>query len=126
MWNQPLKMMKKLRNRALRWVFDRYYGHFLYPFIKADEVWLKKTENEQWLLYQQISDWINSEAYKIEYESLVREFYQKLAVESQTEEQVLGYRLALLALKTWDIRLKGLAQKFTEIKILEQKKRLIK
>ena len=122
MWRKIPKLMKKLRYKALTFVFNHYYSHFLYPFIKADTIWANKSEPEQWRMYQEVSDWVKSDAYKIEMDSLVREFYQKLAVESQTEEQILGYRLALLALKTFEERLKGLAEKFTQIKILEQTK----
>lgn len=126
MWKQQMKWLRNLKHKALEYIFKRYYGNYLYPFRKAEDIWASKSENEQWRLYQTVSDWVTSDAYKIEYDSLIREFYQKLAVESQSEEQVAGYRLALLALKTMDIRLKGLAQKFIEIKILEKTNKLIK
>lgn len=120
MWKKLNPLLKKLKHNALEFIFKKYYGHYLYPFTTSEAVWSSKTEPERWRMYQEVSDWVKSDAYKIEYDNLVREFYQKLAVESQSEEQVAGYRLALLALKTYDIRMRGLAQRFVEIKIMEQ------
>lgn len=113
--------MKKWKLKLILWVFNRYYSTFLYPFTIADEEWQKKNENQRWTMYEDVTAWVESEAYKIEHESIVSMIYKDLAEASKTEEQIAGYRLALLAEKNRDVRLKTLAQRFKEMKILQQK-----
>jgi len=121
MFKKIPKTVKERRFEAIRKTFNRYYQCFLYPFIKVEEEWNKKNESERWRMYEDVTNWVKSDAYKLEHENIVREFYQKLASESQTEEQIAGYRLCLLFIKSWEIRLKNLSDRFTEIKILEQR-----
>ena len=74
-------------------------------------------------MYEAVTDWYNSDAYKIEHEGIISWLYKDLAEASKTEEQIAGYRLALIAEKSRDIRLETLAKKFKEIKILEQRQK---
>ena len=114
-------LFKQLKLRVIQWIFNRYYQNFLYPFTIADGVWYNKSENQRWIMYEEVTNWVESEAYKIEHENIIQAFYKDLAEASKTEEQIAGYRLALLVEKSRDIRLKTLAARFKEIKILEQR-----
>lgn len=111
-----LLKLKKLRKKVIQQVFSRYYSHFEYPFFHADSIRSRLPEPNQFRYYEDVSNWINSEAYKIEHEALVRDFYKELAIKPLTDDQIAGYRLALIFVKNYEARLGSLAQEYTLLK----------
>lgn len=112
-------LLRRIRHWIIQRVFNRYYGNFFYPFELAEQEWASKPESQRWRMYRDISEFVKSDVYRIEYQNIVRKFYNELALESKTEEQIAGYRLALLFLKSFDVRLKKLAEEGLALSIFE-------
>jgi hypothetical protein len=102
-------------------VFSKYYGHFEYPFFNADGKRHQLPEPNQLRYYEDVSHWINSEAYKIEHEAMVKDFYRELATKPLTDDQITGYRLALVFIKNYEGRLGALAEEYKLLKKTSQR-----
>jgi len=109
--------VKELPNKDLiRLEFERRFEHFIFPFKNADVERLKLPEPRRYKYLDEVSTWVNSEAYKTEHESMVREFYKELAIKPLTDDMITGYRLALVAIQQYEKRLSALAEEFKTTK----------
>lgn len=114
----------------MKWIiqkmFNFYYGHFVYPFKRADAEKNKLSEPQRQRYYEDISNWIESKAYQIEHQNLVREFYQELATKSLDKNQITGYRLALIFIKNYEARLALIAEEYKVLKISQKRVQSLK
>lgn len=107
--------LKQLRSRACLYIFNRYFAKLVYDFTKVDESLAKMNEKKRGDYYQAVSNWINSEAYKLEYEGELAEMYEELATKTQTEDVMTAYRLLILKIKNRDIRLREKAKEYLNL-----------
>lgn len=107
------KLLQKLKSRVIQKVFSRYYGHFIYPFINADLERSKMPDYAQAKYLETISNWVRSDAFKIEHQAMVAKFITESATESRDEIDLAANRLALIWLRNYEDRLALLAKEFT-------------
>lgn len=105
-----MKILAKLRNRVILWVFNRYFGQMVYSFEKTDEQIKKLNDHQRQNYYEAIYTWVTSDGYKLEYEGEISQIYEELASKAQTEDVMTAYRLLLLKIKNKHLRLTQLAQ----------------
>ena len=118
--------MKRLLRQLIQRVFSKYYGHFEYPFWQADAIRKRMPEPNQLRYYEDVSNWINSEAYKTEHESMVKDFYRELATKAVNDDLATGYRLALIFIKNYEARLGSLAEEYKLLKATSRTSRSLK
>jgi len=103
-------MLKRFKQWIVRKTFERFYKYYLYPFEKADTVLDELPERAKYLYLDDIRHWVDSKAYKVEMEELVRTFYQELSIKPLSTENLIGYRLCLIFLKNLEARFHHLKQ----------------
>ncbi len=113
--------LKKLRHKVVLSIFNRYYGRYVYDFKKAEDEFNKLPEPTQMQCYEDITNWLNSEAYKIVGQGEVRGLYEELANEAKTEDVMTAYRLALLKHKSEDVYLRSKAEYYKQKRIITKK-----
>lgn len=107
------KILKKLRHKVILYIFNYYYQDFIYGFDKADAQIAQLSDPARVKYFESISEWVNSAGYEVEHDGVVREYYEKLATESKSEDIIAAYRLALLFIKSQDIRLRTKSEQFS-------------
>ena len=112
-----MMLLQKLKKKLVQKVFSKYYGHFEYPFFSADAKLHQLAQPHQLRYYEDVKRWIESDAYKNEHEAAVKDFYRELAIKPLTEEQIAGYRLALIFIKNYEGRLGALSRDYETLKI---------
>jgi hypothetical protein len=112
-------MFRKLKNKIKIWavteIFKLYFGSFLYPFEKADEKFENLSAFEKAKYLKDVSNWVNSDAFRIESQEILRKYYQDLACKPLDNVTATGYRLALLVEQDKERRLLKRAKEFDEI-----------
>ena len=104
MWIQT--QLKQLRRKAVLYIFNRYFAKLVYSFARTDEIIEKMSQVQRDNYHAAIDNWINSEAYTLEYEGEMNELYEELAAKAQTEDVMTAYRLVMLKVKNKDLRLR--------------------
>lgn len=108
-------LRKKIKLWAVLWVFRTYFGSFLYPFEKADISYKKLPAHKKAVYLKAIHDWVNSEAYRLESQEVIRKFYQELALKPHDDVLTSAYRVALLVEQDKQKRLLAKAKEYNEI-----------
>lgn len=116
----------KLRRQIVLAAYNKYFGRFVYSFEKTDEKIARLTETERNEYYRSITEWVTSNAYKIEYEGEVGETYEELASKASNEDVMTAYRLALLKTKNRDLRYKDKVKIFNAQQVLRNTRNNIK
>ncbi len=111
-------LLKKLRHKALLYVFNRYYGRYVYSFEDAEIEFAKLSPASQTMYYEEITAWVNSKAYEIEGKGQVKQMYLHLATESKNEDEMMALRMALLKHKNMDLRLRQKAEEYKKKQII--------
>lgn len=105
-------MLNKLKKYVIRKVFERYYGNFIYPFEKTDEIRLNLSPEAQYRYLMDINSFVDSKAFKIEIEGMIRKFYQELSLKPTNDIDISAYRLTLIFIKTLESRLLSLQEEY--------------
>lgn len=105
-------MLKKINYWIIRKIFARRFKYFDYSFQRADEYLAGLLPSKRISYYKAISDWKESDAYKIEMQEIVKTFYEELSVKTIQEPQFSGYRLVLLFIQRYEQRMNYLAKKY--------------
>lgn len=109
-------LLKRLRQKAVLWLFNRYFSNLVFGFETADKKIEKMSETQKTMYYEAVTAWVESGAYAIEDKSKIEECYKKLATEATTDDLLTAYRLALLLMKNQDIRLRGKVDEYNRIR----------
>lgn len=112
------RKLKQWRSQAVLATFNRYFAKLIYDFEKIEDKLGKLNEVQKREYYRDVSAWISSEAYKLEYQGELEALYEELACKSQTEDVMTAYRLVLLKLKSRDLRLKQKSNEFLALQAL--------
>lgn len=102
------------------YVFQRYYGNFMYGFEKADEKIAKLTEPQRVRYCEDLTDWIGTPAYEIESKGAIEKYYEELATKAVGDDILTAYRLLLLYLKSNDIRLRSKVEEHRQQQIMNR------
>lgn len=120
------KFLKKLRHRIVLYVFDYYFGNFVYSFEDADAKVRSLNPIEQNQYAEDITNWIQTMAFKIENQGQLMDVYKEMAEKGLTEDVFTAYRLQMLKIKNQEIRLQSKAEKHKQLQILQNRNRSIK
>jgi len=105
-------MLNKLKMYVVRKIFEKYYGNFLYPFEKTDEIRLKLSPQSQYRYLMDVNSFVESKAFKTEVEGVIRTFYQELSVKPTNILDITAYRLTLIFIKSFENRLLSLQEEY--------------
>lgn len=105
-------MLNKLKKYVIRKVFEKYYGNFLYPFEKTDEIRLKLSPQSQYRYLMDVNSFVESKAFKTEFEGVIRRFYQELSLKPTNEIDISAYRLTLIFIQSFENRLLSLQEEY--------------
>ena len=70
-------MLRKFKDWVIKKTFEKYYGNFIYPFDKADDIRAKLPQPAQHRYLLDVNSWTDSKAYKTEIEEITRKFYPR-------------------------------------------------
>ena len=115
------KLLAKLRHKALMYVFSKFYGRFVYAFEDADAQKAKMSDAQKGNYYEAISNWVTSDAYKIEMDGITRKFYRELATITADDPAMNGYRQVLIFIKFYEARLTKISNEYKEIQIIQKR-----
>ena len=104
-------MLTKLKNKVIKYIFEKLYSKFDYPFESADYLINKLPKERRQQYFQDIYNWINSDAYRIENTELKKLLYKELAMKTSSDISRGGYRLALILKKREEERMNLLISK---------------
>ena len=88
--------------------FDKLFSAYDFPFKSAQTKINSKTKPEQMEYYRQARELTENKTFNAEIESIIRKFYQELALKATIEEQT-AYRLTLTLIKQFEERIYSLA-----------------
>lgn len=116
-------MLRKLKNKIKVWavneIFKLYFKNFLYPFEKADEAFKKLRADQKAKYLRDVNNWLESEAYRLETQEILRKYYQELALKPFDDIGASGYRLAILMEHDRQKRLRLKQKEYNEIVSLD-------
>ncbi len=104
--------LKLWRAKACLYFYNRYFSKFIYSFETTETTISKLNEVERREYLRSVSEWVQTPAYKIEYQGELEELYRELACNAQTEDLLTAYRLLILRVKNKDLRLRGKVNEF--------------
>jgi hypothetical protein len=104
-------MLMKLKNKIIKYIFEKLYAKFDYPFENIDYLINRLSKERRQQYYQDIYNWINSEAYRMENTELKKLLYKELAMKTSSDLSRGGYRLALILKKKEEARFNLLVSK---------------
>jgi len=117
-----MKILKETKNKikfyVISWIFRTYFGSFMYPFDRADDAYKKLPAHEKASYLQAVHNWVNSNAYRLESQEIIRKFYQELALKPCDEISVSAYRLAIMIERDKQVRLQKKSKEFQEIEVI--------
>jgi hypothetical protein len=120
------KIITKWKNWIVRKQFERHFGNFIYPFLRADEELSKMDVDDRLEYLRTVKVFIKSSAYKTEMECLIRTLYQELAIKPLKEPEFTGYRLSLMFAKNMQKRLEYLSARYEQEEATADKYRSFK
>jgi len=88
---------------------------FAAPFRNADEFMATMEEPALYKYLSGINDFIGTDAFEVEFESVMLRLEKELSLRSQSDVERAGYRSALLFLREFKKRLTFLGNKFNEL-----------
>lgn len=104
--------MKKIKNKFLQWVirktFVNEFSSFVYPYVDADQEIRKMNDDEKAKYFEMAETILNSKLFEIEMRSCVRTFYRDIALKTNNDIGIAGYRLSLLFIRSFERRLMAL------------------
>jgi len=90
----------------------------MYPFDKADDAYEKMHAHEKAMYLQEIHNWVNSTAYKLESQEVLRKFYQELALKPSDNLMLSAYRLSIMIEQDKQKRLLSKSKEFQAIQTI--------
>jgi len=105
-------MLKRFKQWIIKKTFERYYGNFIYPFEKSDEVRSKLPQPAQYRYLLDVNNWMESKAYSTELEGIIRKFYQLLALKPVDDIEKTAYRLVLIFIQNYESRMLSLQNEY--------------
>lgn len=105
-----MKILKSLKHRLSMWtakkIFKIYFGTYYYPFETADEKFLRMSKTDRTLYVEQIDRFAKSQAFKNEFQEIIRRFYTDLSLRADNEVVVAAHRLVLIFIRDLHKRFK--------------------
>ena len=110
--------MKSFKKWIINKLFNRYFKYFNYPFSTANSYINSLPQNKRHKYYREVSEWIKSEAFRVEHQSLMKLAYKELATEDTDSYSREAYRLLLIFLVKYEQRLNHLNEVYQSDKII--------
>ena len=105
-------LFKKIQYKIVKFVFQRRYKYFEYPFDSAEKQIRKMTLEEKESYYLSAKKFKESKVFEIEFKNIVKTFYQELATKASSDVEVAGYRLSLLFIQRLEQRLNDISNEY--------------
>ena len=106
-----MKLIRKWFIFLIKWHFEREFRHFNYPFTSIDSKLYELKIKDKDLYYDYLQDArkiIKSKLWDWEMTELKKLFYKELAINTNNEIGISGYRLSLLFIRKLERRFKYL------------------
>jgi hypothetical protein len=114
-----MKIYQRLKNKirvwAVSWVFRVSFRTFMYPFEKADVQYMKMNDYEKANYLREIYNWVNSSAYRLESQELLRKIYQDLALKPCDDISLTAYRLVIMTIQDNQKRLAKISEQYKDM-----------
>jgi hypothetical protein len=103
-----MKWFGTLKIRLINWVFNREFRYFVYPFESLDSIIYSMSKDDRNYYQLEARRTYRSKMWRMEMTELKKLFYKELALNSQSDIDRAGYRLALLFMRKLERRIKFL------------------
>jgi hypothetical protein len=120
LWLRELKFRWRKRrdvwyNEYVQQKWEETLPAFAAPFTNSDQYLSSLEEPKLYQYLSGIAEFVKTEAYEVELESVMLRIEKELALRSQSDTERAGYRSALIFLRDFKKRLLFLANKFNEL-----------
>jgi hypothetical protein len=113
-----MKLLQNLKSRLMIWTINKlfitYFGTFYYPFESANNKFMRMKDEERMIHMNSIYNFVESKAYRIEFQEVIRTIYTELATKPYNDISVSAYRMALIFFKDFDKRLKEIHKEYKQ------------
>ena len=114
-----MKLLQNLKHRLMIWtvnkLFMAYFGTFYYPFESVNNKVMRMKDEERLIHMNSVYNFVESKAYRIEFQEIIRTMYTELATKPYNDVTVSAYRMALIFFKDFDKRLKEIHQEYKKL-----------
>jgi hypothetical protein len=114
-----MKLLQSLKSRLMIWtinqLFKTYFGTFYYPFESANEKLMRMKDEERLIYMNSVYNFVESKAYRILFQEVIRTFYSELALKPENEIQRATYRMALVFIRDFQKHLKDIHKQYKNL-----------
>lgn len=106
------RAIRNLKVWAAKELFKVYFTRFFFPFLDADATYQELNATEKARYLSDVYNWVNSKAFEVETQSLIRGLYRDMAIKPFDDVGVTAYRLTLMVMQDNEKRLRRLAKDY--------------